>query len=59
MIFTESLKNNRDFQVVYGEGKSFANKYLVMFNYNIKRVVCQYLFCKFCGKMWDFCGILA
>ena len=31
MIFTESLKNNRDFQVVYKNGKSFANKYLVMY----------------------------
>ena len=31
MIFTESLKSNRDFQVVYKRGKSFANKYLVMY----------------------------
>ena len=31
MIFTESLKSNRDFQVVYKNGKSFANKYLVMY----------------------------
>ena len=31
MIFTESLKSNRDFQVVYKKGKSFANKYLVMY----------------------------
>ena len=26
-----SLKKNRDFQKVYQEGKSFANKYLVMY----------------------------
>ena len=31
MIFTQSLKSNRDFQVVYRDGKSFANKYLVMY----------------------------
>ncbi len=31
MIFTESLKNNRDFQNVYKNGESFANKYLVMY----------------------------
>lgn len=31
MIFTESLKSNRDFQNVYKNGKSFANKYLVMY----------------------------
>lgn len=31
MIFTESLKSNRDFQTVYKEGRSFANKYLVMY----------------------------
>ena len=31
MIFTESLKSNRDFQKVYKSGKSFANKYLVMY----------------------------
>ena len=31
MIFTESLKNNRDFQKVYNNGKSFANKFLVMY----------------------------
>lgn len=28
---SESLKKNRDFQVVYGEGKSCANRYLVMY----------------------------
>ena len=31
MVFSESLKKNRDFQIVYRKGKSFANKYLVMY----------------------------
>ena len=31
MIFSESLKKNKDFQVVYRNGKSYANKYLVMY----------------------------
>lgn len=31
MKFSESLKKNRDFQVVYKKGKSYANKYLVMY----------------------------
>ena len=31
MVFSESLKKNRDFQNVYKKGKSFANKYLVMY----------------------------
>jgi len=31
MIFSESLKKNRDFQNVYRKGKSQANKYLVMY----------------------------
>ena len=31
MIFSESLKKNSDFQSVYKKGKSFANKYLVMY----------------------------
>ena len=31
MIFSESLKKNKDFQVVYRKGKSYANKYLVMY----------------------------
>ena len=31
MIFSESLKKNRDFQTVYKRGKSAANKYLVMY----------------------------
>ena len=28
---SQSLKKNADFQIVYKEGKSFANKYLVMY----------------------------
>ena len=31
MIFSEFLKKNKDFQYVYKNGKSFANKYLVMY----------------------------
>lgn len=31
MIFSESLKKNRDFQTVYKKGKSLANSYLVMY----------------------------
>lgn len=31
MKFSESLKNNRQFQFVYRNGKSYANKYLVMY----------------------------
>ena len=31
MKFSESLKKNRDFQHVYRNGKSYANKYLVMY----------------------------
>ena len=31
MKFSESLKKNKDFQVVYKKGKSFGNKYLVMY----------------------------
>lgn len=31
MKFSESLKKNKDFQVVYKKGKSLANKYLVMY----------------------------
>ena len=42
MIFSESLKKNKDFQVVYRKGKSYANKYLVMYvlenNMDINRV---------------------
>jgi len=33
MKFSESLKKNKDFQVVYRKGKSHANKYLVMYVY--------------------------
>ena len=29
--FSESLKKNCDFQYVYRNGKSYANKYLVMY----------------------------
>jgi len=31
MKFSDSLKKNRDFQIVYKEGKSQANRYLVMY----------------------------
>lgn len=31
MKFSESLKKNRQFQFVYRNGKSYANKYLVMY----------------------------
>lgn len=31
MKFSESLKKNRDFQNVYRRGKSYGNKYLVMY----------------------------
>lgn len=31
MKFSESLKRNEDFRKVYGEGKSYANRYLVMY----------------------------
>lgn len=31
MKHSQSLKKNADFQLVYKEGKSFANKYLVMY----------------------------
>ena len=31
MIFTDSLKNNRDFVNVYTSGRSYANKYLVIY----------------------------
>ena len=34
MIYSESLKKNRDFVNVYGNGKSRANKYLVMYVIN-------------------------
>ena len=31
MKYSESLKKNRDFQMVYKEGKSLANRYLVLY----------------------------
>ena len=31
MKFSESLKKNKDFQNVYRKGKSYANKYFVMY----------------------------
>lgn len=31
MKFSESLKKNRDFQSVYRRGRSYGNKYLVMY----------------------------
>ncbi len=31
MIFSESLKKNKDFQFVYQNGKSSGNRYLVMY----------------------------
>lgn len=31
MRFSESLKKNRDFQNVYKNGKSYANRYLIMY----------------------------
>ena len=31
MKFSESLKKNKDFQVVYKNSESFANKYLVLY----------------------------
>lgn len=31
MKYSESLKKYKDFQIVYNEGKSLANKYLVMY----------------------------
>ena len=42
MKFSESLKKNSDFQNVYKNGRSFVNKYLVMYvlenNRNINRL---------------------
>ena len=31
MKYSESLKKNRDFQLVYKQGTSFANRFLVMY----------------------------
>ncbi|HIZ73734.1 MAG TPA: ribonuclease P protein component [Candidatus Mediterraneibacter stercoravium] len=33
MKFSESLKKNKDFQIVYRKGKSYANSLLVMYAY--------------------------
>ena len=33
MIFSEALKKNKDFQFIYRNGKSYGNKYLVMYVY--------------------------
>jgi len=33
MKFSESLKKNKDFRIVYKNGKSYANKYFVMYVY--------------------------
>lgn len=30
MLYSESLKNNKDFQIVYRTGRSYANRFLVM-----------------------------
>lgn len=42
MLYSESLKKNSDFQLVYGKGKSLANKYLVLYikenKMNINRI---------------------
>jgi len=31
MLFTESLRKNREFKILYNRGKSYANRYLVMY----------------------------
>ena len=42
MKFSESLKSNNDFQYVYKNGKSYANRYLIMYvlenNEDINRI---------------------
>ena len=42
MVFSESLKKNKDFRNVYENGKSYADRYLVMYvlenNKNINRL---------------------
>lgn len=42
MKYSESLKKNEDFKEIYSTGKSFANKYLIMYakrnNSNINRL---------------------
>lgn len=44
MKFSESLKKNSDFQKVYRQGKSYANRYLVMYVLEIiqKEIVLAY-----------------
>lgn len=37
MIFSDSLKKNKDFQFIYRNGKSYGNKYLVMYVYHNAR----------------------
>ena len=42
MEFSESLKKNRDFQFIYRNGKSYGNKYLVMYVFHHQNTdVCQ------------------
>ena len=31
MLFTDSLKSNQDFRTIYKKGRSFANRYLVVY----------------------------
>lgn len=33
MLYSESLKKNKDFQFVYRNGRSYGNKYLVLYVY--------------------------
>lgn len=37
MEFSESLKKNKDFQFIYRNGRSFANRYLIMYLYKKKQ----------------------
>ena len=39
MKYTESLKKNYEFRLVYKKGKSFANKYLVLYKYKISNEI--------------------
>ncbi len=39
MKYTESLKKNYEFRIVYRKGKSFANKYLVLYKYKTNNEV--------------------
>ena len=42
MKYSESLKKNRDFQQVYKQGTSFANRFLVMYvkkNWNFSKLI--------------------